>query len=42
VTAVLRNKATVNVSPENQGTVTWTSADGSRTLKGMLLRLEDR
>jgi hypothetical protein len=41
ITAVLRNKATVHVSPEANGTVVWTSEDKSRTLKGVLIRLED-
>ena len=40
ISAILANKATVVVSPENHGTVTWTSADKTRTLKGTLLRLE--
>ena len=39
--AVLPNKATVTVSAENSGTVTWTSADKSRTLKGTLLPLAE-
>ena len=41
ITAVLRNRATVHVSPEANGTVVWASEDKSRTLKGVLIRLED-
>ena len=41
IRAVLRNKATVQVSPQENGTVTWISADKSRTLKGTLRRVED-
>ena len=41
ITAVLRNKATVHVSSEANGTVVWTSEDKSRTLKGVLIRLDD-
>ena len=40
IRAVLQNKATVVVSPDDNGTVTWTSADKSLTLKGTLIRLD--
>lgn len=40
IRATLGNNATVVVSPEEEGTVTWVSADKSRTLKGTLRRLE--
>ena len=36
--AVLSNKATVTVAPEGEGALTWTSADGSRSVNGKLLR----
>jgi pimeloyl-ACP methyl ester carboxylesterase len=36
--AVLSNKATVTVAPEGEGALTWTSADGSRSVNGRLLR----
>jgi pimeloyl-ACP methyl ester carboxylesterase len=36
--AVLSNKATVTVKPEGEGTLTWTSSDGSRTLSAPLTR----
>ena len=35
--AVLRNKATVVLSARENGTITWTSADKSRTLTGVLV-----
>jgi pimeloyl-ACP methyl ester carboxylesterase len=38
--AVLGNKATVELSSHGGGTVTWVSADKSRTLKGTLTPLE--
>lgn len=40
IRAVLRNNATVVVSPDDNGTVTWTSADKTVTLKGTLIRLD--
>ena len=41
VTAILRNKATVQLSADGDGTIIWTSADRSITLKGSLTRVED-
>jgi pimeloyl-ACP methyl ester carboxylesterase len=40
IRATLSNKATVVVSPEGAGTLSWTSADGTRSLKGTLTRGE--
>ena len=36
--AVLPNKSSVTLSPENEGTITWVSSDGSSTLKAPLVR----
>jgi pimeloyl-ACP methyl ester carboxylesterase len=36
--AVLSNKSTVTLKPEGEGAITWTSADGSRSLNAPLLR----
>src|SRR5262249_34309153 len=41
IRATLTNRSTIVVSPEDEGTVTWVSADKSRTLKGALRRLSD-
>jgi hypothetical protein len=41
IRAVLRNNATVQLSPEANGTVTWISADKSLTLTSPLIRVED-
>jgi hypothetical protein len=35
---VLSNKSTVTLKPEGEGAITWTSADGSRSLNAPLLR----
>jgi hypothetical protein len=40
IRAVLRNNATIVISPADNGTVTWTSADKTVTLKGTLIRLD--
>jgi pimeloyl-ACP methyl ester carboxylesterase len=40
IRATLSNKATVVVSPEGAGTLSWTSADGTRSLQGTLTRGE--
>src|SRR5439155_8807536 len=36
--AVLPNKSSVTLSPENDGTITWVSSDGKSTLKAPLVR----
>ena len=38
IQAVLSNKATVTLSPEGDGTITWRSSDGSRSLKATLIK----
>jgi pimeloyl-ACP methyl ester carboxylesterase len=36
IQAVLSNRSTVTLKPEGDGTITWTAADGSRSLKAQL------
>jgi len=36
IQAVLSNRSTVTLTPEGGGTITWTAADGSRSLKAPL------
>jgi pimeloyl-ACP methyl ester carboxylesterase len=38
IQAVLSNKSTVTLSPEGDGTITWRSSDGSRSLKATLIK----
>jgi len=38
IQAVLSNNATVTLSPEGDGTITWRSSDGSRSLKATLIK----
>ena len=36
IQAVLSNRSTVTLTPEGGGTITWTAADGARSLKAPL------
>jgi hypothetical protein len=38
IRAVLSNKSTVTLKPEGEGSITWTAADGSRSLDAPLVR----